>query len=170
MDRGRGFGNEFPELQIWRFSRESVYQKVNGTLLNVEGDDVYEYTVDPPLAFQPGDVLGLFQPDLDESVLQLEYNRNGGSVYYTQYLFESGYSSNMLFNISGEHVSSRIGVPLVSASIGKIHYIDLNNSCTACIPADLMHTIFLLYNACSNAMAVSPFYIQIITCENLQIC
>ena len=146
-----GFGNEFPELQIWRSSGESVYQKVNGThlyVLNDESDDVHEYTLDPPLPFQPGDILGLFQPNLGESILRLEYDGYGGSLYYTQYLFEL---ENILFNISDKNVSSRIGVPLVSASIGKIYYINLNNSCTACIPAgifnyvrDFKHIVFTI--------------------------
>ena len=119
--RWRGFGNEFPELQIWRLSGESVYQKVNGTViyaLSDEDDDVYEYTVNPPLPFQPGDILGMFQPE--ESVLRLNYNRYSGSLYFTQYLFESGNSSNLQFDIYDGGIIADIGVPLVSASIGKI--------------------------------------------------
>ena len=54
--------DEYPELQIWRLSGDSTYVKPNSTVVSAasrEKYDVYEYTADPPLPFQPGDILGV---------------------------------------------------------------------------------------------------------------
>ena len=117
----RNLGGESPELQIWRPLGDSVYQKVNSTFVYVlsdEPDSVYEYTVDPPLPFQPGDILGVFHPDSRDVVLELDYDRESTSVYYTQYssVIESG---NSLFDLNGENVKVESGTPLVSAAVGK---------------------------------------------------
>ena len=64
-------GDEYPELQIWRLSGDSTYVKLNSTVISVasrEKYDVYEYTADPPLPFQPGDILGVLQPDNEDSI------------------------------------------------------------------------------------------------------
>ena len=68
------------ELQIWRRSSGSVYTKVGGTTVvgRRENDNqLYEYPLETPLAFQEGDILGYFQPEDDSSdlVLYLEYSR-----------------------------------------------------------------------------------------------
>ena len=66
--------DKFPELQIWRSSGDSTYQKQNSTVISVtsrEDDDVYEFSVVPPLPFQPGDILGLRQPPRGVSRLQV---------------------------------------------------------------------------------------------------
>ena len=122
--RLRSTGKEFPELQIWRPSGNNTYQIVNSTIifeLSHEDDNVYEYTVDPPLSFQSGDTLGLFQPESFESLLQLDYDRYRGSVYYFPYLSRSVDANNSYFDINSEDVFSRTGIPLVSASIGKFY-------------------------------------------------
>ena len=116
-------GNKFLELHIWRPSGGSIYQRVNSTfitlsILNDENDYVHEYTVDPPLPFQPGDILGLFHPDYRETQLRLDYDSDGTSLYYVRSLSMSE-SGNSLFDISGEDVTTLVGVPLVSAGIGK---------------------------------------------------
>ena len=119
--RFRGFEDIFPELQTWRPSGGSVYQKVNSTVisgLHFEDDEVYMYIVDPPLPFQPGDILGLFHPDSGDSVLQLYYDKDSTSVFYSQYLSMSE-TGNTLFNVSDDKVVTRNGIPLVTAGIGK---------------------------------------------------
>ena len=76
----RGNSDAYTELQIWRRSSGSVYTKVNSTTIMVgtENDSqLYEYPLETPLAFQEGDILGYFQPDKDNSELDLylEYSR-----------------------------------------------------------------------------------------------
>ena len=114
------FQGEFSELQIWRLTGGSVYQKITGTvisLLSDEDDNVYEYTVNPPLPFQTGDILGLFQPD--ETALQLHYDSDDDSSIY--YVSEFGNSD--VFDVNGENVDTRRGLPLVTVEIGKKTYI-----------------------------------------------
>ena len=122
--RFRDSEDRFPELQTWRPSGGSVYQKVNSTVISglyfeESDDEVYMYTVDPPLPFQPGDILGLFHPDAGDSVLRLYYDRDSTSVFYSQYLSMSE-TGNTLFNVSDDKVITRNGIPLVTAGIGKI--------------------------------------------------
>ena len=70
----------YTELQIWRktSTTDNVYTKVGATTIMVteNSSEVYEYTVDPPLAFLEGDVLGYFQPDRDESQIVVYVERS----------------------------------------------------------------------------------------------
>ena len=98
-----------------------MYRKVNSTIIRIlsdEDNEVYEYTVDPPLPFQAGDILGLFHPGSRDSQLRLSYDGDATAVYYSQYLLRNE-SGSSLFDISGKNVITRTGVPLVSAGIGK---------------------------------------------------
>ena len=69
----------FPELQIWRPTGDGVYVKVGYTtvMANQEISEFYEYSLPSPLAFQAGDVVGYYQPDLDQSQLTLLFELNG---------------------------------------------------------------------------------------------
>ena len=54
------------ELQIWRKSsiRENSYTKIGSSVLQAndsDNDHVYEYTPNPPLEFQEGDILRVYQ-------------------------------------------------------------------------------------------------------------
>ena len=107
----------YPQLQIWRLleSNNSVYVKLNYTIISTdseEDDDVYEYAVASPLPFQPGDILGVLQPD--KSKLQVRYKQGGGFLYYSS---EAGDNSNV-FDISGGDIENDL--PLVTVEIGKL--------------------------------------------------
>ena len=111
--------SQYPELQIWRSSGESTYQKQNSTVVsatNKEDDGVYEFPVASPLPFQPGDILGLRQPPGGDSKLQVRYDDGGDSVYYGTRANEN----NDVFDISG--IKKSTGIPLVTVEIGKLHY------------------------------------------------
>ena len=112
--------DKYPELQIWRLSGDSTYVKLNSTAISTaskEDDDVYEYTADPPLSFQPGDILGVLQPDKGDSRLRVRYDEDGDSVYYS---IESE-DNNDMFNIAGGDVTTQTDLPLVTVEIGKQH-------------------------------------------------
>ena len=58
-------GTTFPELQIWRGSGEDTYDKIASTELTATAESpnqLYSGTIDPPLQFQSGDVLGMYLP------------------------------------------------------------------------------------------------------------
>ena len=70
----RGNSDAYTELQIWRRISGSIYTKVGSTTIMVgtENDSqLYEYPLETPLAFQEGDILGYFQPNKDNSELDL---------------------------------------------------------------------------------------------------
>lgn len=54
----------YPELQIWRNMGNDIYQKINGTVIEISMtnlDKIYEYD-DTHIPFQTGDILGVFVP------------------------------------------------------------------------------------------------------------
>ena len=77
------------QLQIWRqFS--NTYNRIitfsNITALNVTGDlNVYEYIPNPPLQFQTNDFLGLYQPRLDNTEVEVYYQSGGGPRNFARY-------------------------------------------------------------------------------------
>ena len=108
--------NLLPELQIWRSSGDSTFERLNSTVISIaskEDDDVYEFPVATPLPFQPGDILGVRQPDKGDSRLQVRYDRGGDLVYYA-----TGADENNVFDISGATTSTDI--PLVTVEIGEL--------------------------------------------------
>ena len=113
--------DQFPELQIWRLLEGSAYKKLNATLISTtseEEGDVYEYPVNPPLPFQPGDILGILTPD--ES--GVSFDESGQSVYYytdSQEIFG-------IFDINGDNVTTETGLPLVTVEIGKALFAALH--------------------------------------------
>ena len=78
------------QLQIWRRQGSSnTYNRTtfsNITALNATGDlNVYEYIPNPPLQFQPNDILGLYQPRLDNTEMEVYYQSGGGPRNFARY-------------------------------------------------------------------------------------
>ena len=77
---------QLPELQIWRSMDGANYQKVGFNLLTSNSHrvnyllNVYEYAPNPPLKFQKGDILGVYQPV--DSKIELSYQINDGPINY----------------------------------------------------------------------------------------
>lgn len=116
------------ELQIWRRNSNGVnnYTKVAYSILqasNVNIDttssNVYEHTANPPLAFQSGDILGVYQ-------------RSGGSrtsVYYQETTGPTNYHLSSKLNIdppvpnilnNAVLVSDQYDYPLVTVEISEL--------------------------------------------------
>ena len=74
----------FTELQVWRKvnDAESIHVKVGATTLQADQstNEIYAYSLDPPLAFQEGDILGYFQPYRNISQLDL-YLENSNKIF-----------------------------------------------------------------------------------------
>ena len=145
----------FPELQIWRDIGNNTYTKVGNTppgnatpFLQGVAPTVYEYTPDPPLEFQAGDILGVFQPRESLSHLRVYYEENNGPTSYdvtvglqdTEPLLDK-------FTLTQPGVHTSSDLPLVTVEIGK--YIDLR----------FMHTIILIPpNSCVDVTREFSFH------------
>ncbi len=115
----------FPEMQVWRESAtgSGVYTKIHGTTLSFSGEnttEIYRYTI-TPIDVQPGDVLGMFEPD--KSRLELYYTDTYGPVnYYTST------GTNVIvppvgdfdINAGGMTVNTQSDLPLLTVAIGKL--------------------------------------------------
>ena len=116
-------GIYYPELQIWRPSGGAVYQKLNGTIAKAAGEEasrIYEFIVDPPLPFQPGDILGVFQPSEQNSRLLVDYD-SGGDLLNFYLPLESGQvePSHKIIDVSSSFLQIRREIPVVAVGLGE---------------------------------------------------
>ena len=74
-----------PELQIWRNTGGTSYTKTNFSLIPFStptADYIVEYIPNPPLEFQEGDILGVYQPQHNDSALVVfSQDRDGPANY-----------------------------------------------------------------------------------------
>ena len=78
---------EHPQVQIWRRVSpvSSQFNKVGSRqiIVNVGSftpSGLFQYRLTPPMQFQSGDVLGVFQPSKGGSLVRLYYNSNDDSA------------------------------------------------------------------------------------------
>ena len=74
-----------PELQIWRNSGGTSYTKTNFSLIpfsTTTAVNIVEYTPNPPLEFQEGDILGVYQPQHNDSALVVYSQDRDGPANY----------------------------------------------------------------------------------------
>ena len=118
--------NNFPYLQIWRNAGTDNYELVNSTKLFVPGEPepgryVLNDTVDPPLQFKDGDILGVFQPRGGISRFRL-HNLPGGTstpsyhITTNQNVIEPPFDT---FVTTNNNVNEENSLPLVSLAISK---------------------------------------------------
>ena len=108
-------GTQFPQLQIWRPSGATTYEKQSSSVISVaqtQAVGVYEFPVEPPLPFQPGDVLGVLQPPGNLSGLQAVYDDGGSSLHY----YSEGDGDIDVLDTA--NMASLAVLPLVSVEIG----------------------------------------------------
>ena len=75
------------EIQVWRknYTGANTYTKVSFVLLNRTipiVKNVLEYSLDCPVEFQNGDILGVYQPLRSETQLVINYQIRDGPVNY----------------------------------------------------------------------------------------
>ena len=109
---------------MWRNIRNDIYQKINGTFIDVTTSSqyaysVYEYSNFSPIPFQAGDILGVFIPrDYYYSNLALlSENTTSPTNYYLTTDDNDSESPYVMMDISS--VMSQGYHPLVSVEIGK---------------------------------------------------
>ena len=75
----------YPEIQIWRnimgtdqFTRQAS-KEIRLNPGDFSSNGVLQYILTTPMSFQSGDVLGVYQPQSEESVVSLYYTRNNSA-------------------------------------------------------------------------------------------
>ena len=119
--------SESPQVQIWRRSSSvsNQFNKIDSREItlgagNFTPSGVFQYRLTPPMQFQSGDVLGVYQPPEGSSLVRLYYNRNDSSAPVAYRVQETNPST---VNIGG--VSPRLGeYILLSLATGK--YVRIN--------------------------------------------
>ena len=83
-----GGGVSLPELQIWRNIGGTSYTKANFSILSSstapDNNNTVEYIPNPPLKFQEGDILGVYQPINADSALIVYNQEFDGPVNYEE--------------------------------------------------------------------------------------
>ena len=134
-------GSFNPELQVWRNIGNDVYQKINGTFIDVTSSryehSVYEYSNFSPIPFQAGDILGVFIPGhISSNLVLLSENTNNPTNYYLTTGSTVSESPYDMMDISS--VMSQGYHPLVSVEIGKQ---------ASCLSFLLSHAMFFLFHS-----------------------
>ena len=102
-----------PELQIWRPNRGTSYTKANFSLIPsnaIVNNNVVEFAPDPPLEFQEGDILGVYQPRSRDSALVVYYQESDGPANYEE-------GSNPLSSVTLGSPDNQYDYPLVTVEI-----------------------------------------------------
>jgi len=114
----------FPKIQVWRPSSpgSSVYNRINqatvsqGTILGVSGDRYYfdRFPVTNFIDFQPGDVIGYYQPSQSRRVIW-----NIQTSGYTSYSNDTNHSNITIIDINNVDYVEPDRQPLIELQFGK---------------------------------------------------
>ena len=119
-----------PELQIWRNTGGTSYTKANFSLLTFSTlvSNVAEYTLSTPLEFQEGDILGVYQPQSQNSALVVYYQQRDGPVNYQE-------GNNPLSTVTLDTPGIQYDYPLVTVEIstGTIIWMIMFNNFFCCV-------------------------------------
>ena len=118
-----------PEIQVWRkFSNNDTYYKINGSRINniVENRGrnkrMIVYETFQPIPIKPGDVLGFFGPQSQDSrFVLLSEETDSPSNYY----LPAGNARNSVYSVMDIHSSTPLQQnyrPLVSVEVGMINF------------------------------------------------
>ena len=117
--RSVGITDKLPSLQIWRRKKgKNSYTQVGSSHLDTSlstSSGVIEYTPSPPLEFQEGDILGVYQPDEHQSKSVVYYQRSTGPSSY-------GYSGNVMpasISMNEDKKFNEYDYPLVNVEVTK---------------------------------------------------
>ena len=117
--RSVGITDKLPSLQIWRRTRgTNFYSQVGSSHLHTSTSNfsgIVEYMPNPPLEFQEGDVLGVYQPEADQSKSVLYYQRSTGPSSYG-YIGDVPYNS---ISLNDDYKFTKYDYPLVNVEVTK---------------------------------------------------
>ena len=82
----QGLRNQYPEIHIWRNTGGNTYTKqASQEIILNQGDfspdGVLQYNLTTPIPFQSGDVVGLFQPRQQNSIVRVYYDSSASTTY-----------------------------------------------------------------------------------------
>ena len=121
-----GQNSFFTELQIWRpTGDDGVYTKVGNTTVMVErmnSSDIYEYPLSPPLDFQPGDVVGYYQPEPFLSQLRILFEKNGREPQRGYYYYRTSPASELDIHSGAQSTAFQILVDVFTGKNSLVHY------------------------------------------------
>ena len=138
--RYRPHGLRLPQLQLWRQNAHS--QNLEFVKIGFEPllapyqihPNVYEYISNPPLEFQEGDILGMFQPVWTDSQTVVQYQQDDGPV--NRALYNQDFApctiglAYMHFNYDYPLISAKISISeSAGANATKLHNAYLHQSC-----------------------------------------
>ena len=117
-----GNSQAYTELQIWRklHVNGSVYQKVEATtirVMNESSNKIYEYSVDPPLDFLDGDIVGYFQPKKRDSQLDIYLEISDKIDTFRDNTDDALVSLTTTFDLESPHIIGN-NYPLIGAETG----------------------------------------------------
>ena len=101
-------GIDFPEVHVWRNGGGDLYtrqasQEIRLKKGDFSPDGVLQYILICPLAFQSGDVLGVYQPRQSNSVVRLYYfNNDTAPVSYSTSSIPTTISLSSLSPVNGQ--------------------------------------------------------------------
>ena len=89
-----------PQVQIWRRISSIIneFNKVDSREITLDVGNftpcgLFRYRLTPPVQFQSGDVLGVFQPSQEDSLVRLYYNSNDDSA---PVVYRLGYNTSTI--------------------------------------------------------------------------
>ena len=126
--------DHFPYLQTWRNTGTDTYELVNSIELSVSGERsagryMINDTIDPPLKFQDGDILGVFQSRGFFSQFRL-HGLPGGSSSLSYHIgtnqeVEPPFDT---ITITDNGVVPENSLPLVSVAISEFFFCSISDS------------------------------------------
>ena len=117
----------YPELQVWRNIGNNIYQKINGTVIEITMtslDKIYEYG-DTHIPFQAGDILGVFVPQNSTFSISSEMVDSPLNFYLSTSTSRQESPYDMIDQQSTTRLMSQGFHPLVSVEFGDYKYITL---------------------------------------------
>ena len=120
MRQGDGGRNRYPELQIWRPQNARNYSKVHSVALspqNTQQLNVYSIDLSTAVAYQTGDVLGIYHPPKDSSVYRI-YSIDHSSI--ENYYLDRQDSSSVHFDVQNSALNrNHADYPLVGVETSQ---------------------------------------------------
>ena len=114
-----------PQIQLWNRTNGMNYQRVSYIDINITRLDgareetFYSYTVDPPLPFQSGSILGVFSPERSTSRLRINFLNTEAETSYRSVRTNIPLEMVTFGEVNSNHV------PLLNVETGKYFFLIL---------------------------------------------